>query len=57
MEFENLQNISDNIASAEGRRSRAARHSAVYSANVTPVAPTRTPRRHTSTSIFQCEKF
>ncbi|VDO14814.1 unnamed protein product [Brugia timori] len=42
----------DNIASTEGRRSRAARHTAVYSTNVTPVMPTRTARRHSSTSIY-----
>uniref|UniRef100_A0A1I8F060 BRCT domain-containing protein n=1 Tax=Wuchereria bancrofti TaxID=6293 RepID=A0A1I8F060_WUCBA len=40
----------DNIASAEGRRSRAARHTAVYSTNVTPVMSTRTARRHSSTT-------
>lgn len=44
------QNYSDNIASAEGRRSRAARHSAVYSTNVTPVAPSRTRRRTSNES-------
>ncbi|VDN95082.1 unnamed protein product [Brugia pahangi] len=40
----------DNIASTEGRRSRAARHTAVYSTNVTPVLSTRTARRHSSTT-------
>ncbi|VDK74554.1 unnamed protein product [Litomosoides sigmodontis] len=45
----------DNIASAEGRRSRAARHSAVYSINVTPAAPTRT-RRHASTTEKETRK-
>uniref|UniRef100_A0A0R3RXX0 BRCT domain-containing protein n=1 Tax=Elaeophora elaphi TaxID=1147741 RepID=A0A0R3RXX0_9BILA len=44
----------DNIASAEGRRSRAARHSAVYSTNVTPVAP-RT-RRHAFSSEKETPK-
>ncbi|VBB25545.1 unnamed protein product [Acanthocheilonema viteae] len=46
----------DNIASAEGRRSRAARHSAVYSTNATPVASARTPRRHASTTEKETPK-
>ncbi|CAG9538345.1 unnamed protein product [Cercopithifilaria johnstoni] len=45
----------DNIASAEGRRSRAARHSAVYNTKVTPATPTRT-RRHASTTEKEIPK-
>uniref|UniRef100_A0A8R1XSE5 BRCT domain-containing protein n=1 Tax=Onchocerca volvulus TaxID=6282 RepID=A0A8R1XSE5_ONCVO len=46
----------DNITSAEGRRSRAARHSAVHSTSVTPVAPTKTPRRNASTTEKETSK-